>query len=124
MLQRRALLTYINRIYYPFMVRDPELGSAEGHLWALWVHSLANATPLSSIQLGSALVLPSLEHLPDALAATEASISHSGRSLPSRELPHKAMWRPAPGIVLMKLETGKTWYNSQGLMLLLSADLA
>ncbi len=87
-MQRRALLTYINRIYYPFMVREPELGDADGHLWALWIHSSSNSSGQSGIMLGSAIVLPSLEHLPQALAASEESISRSGEDvgLPSTTL--------------------------------------
>ena len=85
-MQTRALVTYINRIYYPFMVREPELGSANGHMWALWLHSLANSSATSTVTLGSALILPSLEHLPDALAASESSISHSGIALYHKKL--------------------------------------
>lgn len=64
------------------MVREPELGNAVGHMWALWLHSLPNSTTTASVTLGSAIVLPSLEHLPDALAASETSISHSGEAFP------------------------------------------
>ena len=71
-------MTYINRIYYPFMVREPELGDADGHLWALWVHASSTSSGPSAIMLGSAIVLPSLEHLPAALAASENDISRSG----------------------------------------------
>jgi len=81
------VLTYINRIYYPFMVREPELGDADGHLWALWIHACSSSSGPSAIMLGSAIVLPSLEHLPAALAASEESISRSGTPSPSSPSP-------------------------------------
>ena len=37
--QHRSLLTYISRVYYPFMVREPELGSLNGTTWAVWLSS-------------------------------------------------------------------------------------
>ena len=77
-LQQRALLTYINRIYYPFMVREPEMSSADGNTWAIWLHSSPSSPTSSSVVLGMAIVLPALEHLPAALAIAEDSISQSG----------------------------------------------
>ena len=82
-LQQRALVTYIKRIYFPFMVREPELGSAGGNLCALWLHSSSSAceggpAPSGSVLLGLALVIPALEHLPAALTAAEDIIAQSG----------------------------------------------
>lgn len=73
-------MTYIKRVYYPFMVREPELGSAGGNLCALWLHSLvgAPADPSGSVVLGLAIAMPALENLPAALAAVEDIISQSG----------------------------------------------
>ena len=38
--QTRALQTYIKRVYYPFLLRDPEIHApVDGVLTALWVHT-------------------------------------------------------------------------------------
>lgn len=37
--QERALLTYIRRVYYPFLLRDPEITPVDGMLCAYWVHT-------------------------------------------------------------------------------------
>lgn len=79
--QHRALVTYVKRVYYPFLVREPELGSAGGNLCAFWLHAPpADCGPEASgsIVLGLALVLPSLEGLAPALAAAERVIADSG----------------------------------------------
>lgn len=78
LLQQRALLTYINRIYFPFMVREPELGCCEGITWALWLHAPPSAPTTTSVVLGMAIVVPSLEDLPAGLEAAESSISNPG----------------------------------------------
>jgi len=90
-LQQRALLTYIKRVYYPFLVREPELVSAGGNLCAIWLHSV-NSTRSSApgtVLLGMAVVVPTLADLPAALQAAEELISES------RELPFALIHRLA-----------------------------
>lgn len=79
--QQRALLTYIKRVYYPFLVRDPELVSVGGNLCALWLHSLncSRTASVGTVVLGVALVIPSLQDLPSALTSIEDLILQSGK---------------------------------------------
>lgn len=77
--QQRSLLTYINRIYYPFMVREPELGCTDGIVWAVWLNSpYRSNTSSSSVRLGLALLLPTLDGLPAALNRLEDILCASG----------------------------------------------
>ena len=76
--QQRALVTYIKRVYYPFMVREPELCSVGNHLCALWMHSSPSSHSASCVVLGLAVVIPALENLPAALLAVEELIATSG----------------------------------------------
>ena len=81
--QQRALLTYIKRIYYPFLVREPELVSVSGHVCAIWLHSLNCSRTASTglVVLGVAIVIPSLQDLPAALTGIEELILESGEAL-------------------------------------------
>ena len=83
-LQQRALLTYIKRVYYPFLVRDPELIAVGGHLCALWLHSLncSRTASVGTVVLGLAVVIPSLKDLPAALDSLEDLILQSGELKP------------------------------------------
>ena len=80
-LQQRALLTYIKRIYFPFLVREPELISVAGHLCAIWLHSLncSRTASVGTVVLGLAVVIPSLKDLATALNSIEELILQSGR---------------------------------------------
>ena len=93
--QQRSLLTYISRIYYPFMVREPELGCLDGITWAVWLNSSPHLSPAStSVKLGLALVLPSLRSLPTALESVEDIIWQSGALLaaPAVGPAHESSW--------------------------------
>ena len=82
--QVRALQTYIKRVYYPFLLRDPEVHVASGTLCALWVHThalLAN-TPHPRNMLSAALAVPSLDALPAALHALHDVLQASGAGAP------------------------------------------
>ena len=77
--QARALQTYLKRIYFPFIVREPELFKADGHTGVLFMHApAAHQSEDASICLGILLVLPSLIHLPAALEAAEKAVSGLG----------------------------------------------
>ena len=73
-MQIRALLTYIRRIYYPFLPRDPRdvqrVGDTTCLLW-LYLHG-------SQSILGAAVVISALEQLPDALTAVDQAATASG----------------------------------------------
>lgn len=79
--QTRALLTYIKRVYYPFLLTEPELLPASGEaLCALWVHThstAAGSRPPHNV-LGAALVLPALEAMPAGLASLDDALADSG----------------------------------------------
>lgn len=76
-------MTYIKRIYYPFLVREPELINVAGHLCAIWLHSLncSRTASVGTVVLGVAVVIPSLKDLPSALTSMEELILQSGRLL-------------------------------------------
>ena len=81
-MQQRSLLTYISRIYYPFVVREPELGFLDGITWAVWLNSGPHmSSASSSVKLGVALVLPALRSLPSALESVEDIMWQSGEAL-------------------------------------------
>ncbi len=85
--QTRALLTYIKRVYYPFLLSEPELLPAAGDaLCVLWVHthSTAAGSRLPHHVLGAALVLPALDALPAGLAALDDALSASGAARRAR----------------------------------------
>lgn len=69
------------------MVREPEICSSDGNTWALWLHAAPSSPCSSSVMLGMAIVIPSLENLPAALEAAEDSISQSGE-----HQPHSCIW--------------------------------
>jgi acetyl-CoA carboxylase / biotin carboxylase 1 len=72
-LQKNALLTYLKRIYYPFMVRDPELHTPSGIPCIIWVHQHPQVAGTQAARniLGAAVIIDSLDLLPGALAAVE-----------------------------------------------------
>lgn len=71
--QKNALLTYLRRIYYPFMVRDPEVHTPRGIQCIIWVHQHPQVAGTQAARnvLGAAVVIDSLDHLPSALDAVE-----------------------------------------------------
>ncbi|EIE18073.1 hypothetical protein COCSUDRAFT_26470 [Coccomyxa subellipsoidea C-169] len=79
MLQTRALQTYVKRVYYPFLLRDPEIHVLEGVLCALWVHTHPTLAgmPHAQTSLSVAVIVPALSGLPAALAAVEDTLHSS-----------------------------------------------
>lgn len=70
----------MKRVYYPSLLRDPEIHVLEGVLCALWVHThptLSHA-PHAHSSLSVATVVPALAALPAALTAIEDLIAGSG----------------------------------------------
>jgi hypothetical protein len=100
--QTRALQTYIKRVYYPFLLRDPEIHALHDSLLAaLWVHTHATlaGSPAAQNSLSIALVLPALSALPPALAAVEDLIAGSGAAcmpwlvcVPEQGREHRDWW--------------------------------
>ncbi|KAK9790754.1 hypothetical protein WJX73_002279 [Symbiochloris irregularis] len=75
---QRCLLTYISRVYFPFIVREPEVGCTDGIVWAVWLHTPhRTSSSRSCLHLGLALLLPSLAALPDALNSVEDILCQS-----------------------------------------------
>eukprot|EP00884_Botryococcus_braunii_P014175 jgi/Botrbrau1/22759/Bobra.0132s0090.2 len=72
-LRKNALLTYLRRIYYPFMVRDPEVHTLRGLQCIIWVHQHPQVAGTQAARnvLGAAVVIDSLDLLPAALDAVE-----------------------------------------------------
>ena len=81
--QTRALQTYSKRVYYPFMLRDPEIHALDGMLCALWVHTHPTlaGVPHAHTSLSVAVVVPALSSLPAALATVEDVVAGSGALL-------------------------------------------
>jgi acetyl-CoA carboxylase/biotin carboxylase 1 len=82
-LQERALLTYVRRVYYPFLLRDPELSAVDGMLCAYWVHThpTVSGMPQAQSSLSVACLIPALDALPAALKQLEDDvIKGSGES--------------------------------------------
>ncbi|KAL4426359.1 hypothetical protein ABPG77_004653 [Micractinium sp. CCAP 211/92] len=84
LVQRRALATYARRLYYPFLLHEPQLQAVEGlgALVAVWAYADAAlaATPLSRECHGGALVVRCLHDLPAALAELERVRAQTGMS--------------------------------------------
>ena len=82
----RALLTYIKRIYFPFLLHEPALETASvvpggsTLLTAIWAYSDATAagTPHPKECLGGAVLVPSLAALPAALKNLERARAKTG----------------------------------------------
>jgi hypothetical protein len=69
-------MTYLRRIYYPFMVRDLESHTPQGVQCLIWVHQHPQVAGTQAARniLGAAVVIESLDQLPAALAAVEEAI--------------------------------------------------
>ena len=76
--QWRALLTYINRVYYPYVVREPEIGADGGAMWAFWIHSSPYPIADTPIRVSSALLVPNLEALPAAFKSSMERVHQLG----------------------------------------------
>lgn len=86
--QTRALQTYVKRVYYPFLLRDPDIHALEGVLCALWVHThpTMSAAPPAHSSLSVAAVVPTLSALPAAIATLEDLVAGSGTQTQRREI--------------------------------------
>ncbi|KAG2485379.1 hypothetical protein HYH03_015868 [Edaphochlamys debaryana] len=79
-LRRRAALTYVRRLYAPFLLREPLVASAgagaEGALLAVWMYDdpAAANTPHPTQRLGAMLLLDSLAGLTPGLKALGATL--------------------------------------------------
>ena len=91
--QSRALLTYIRRIYYPFLLHEPAIPKDCPILAAYWAHTqpLLAGMPQAQNSVSVALVIPALAALP--LALQEIS-----KHLSAPLLPCPALDRPAAGL--------------------------
>lgn len=82
--QTRALQTYIKRIFYPFLLRDPEIHVLDSMLCALWVHTHPTlaGVPHAHTSLSVAVIVPALSALPAALGSVEDVVAGSGELPP------------------------------------------
>lgn len=60
--QERALLTYIRRVYYPFLLRDPEISPVDGMLCAYWVHTHPTLSGMPQVRLSFIVACRILRH--------------------------------------------------------------
>ena len=84
--QTRALVTYIKRIYFPFILRNPHLSDpTPGLRCALWAYAEPSVagTVAATECLGTALLIASLAQLPGALAALSQVVVDSGAQIRS-----------------------------------------
>ena len=82
-LQTRALLTYIKRVYFPYVLQEPELFVEADITCGLWVHSLPTSVAAGpqSERLGMAITISHLGLLPDALSALQSIIDKTGQNI-------------------------------------------
>lgn len=68
-MQSRALLTYIRRVYYPFLLHEPAIPKDSPILCAYWAHTqpLLAGMPQAQNSVSMAIVIPALAALPAAL---------------------------------------------------------
>lgn len=76
-LQYRALVTYVKRVYHPFLMCEPQVNQAGAMLTATWMfHDPRTAQSDARKQtMGAFLVLPSLRELGRGLALVSAGVS-------------------------------------------------
>lgn len=79
-LQKRALETYVKRTYHPFMQRLPSWHQLPCGLVVLWTHSQPSLQRDKHL-LGTAVVVPSLQELQEALTALPQLVSEQGEML-------------------------------------------
>ncbi len=78
--QRRALLTYFRRIYYPFLQQQPSLHSLPSGLIMLWTHTqpaMLDAGAEAAV-LAAAVVIPALANLAEAATAIQSIAAQQG----------------------------------------------
>ena len=89
-MQSRALTTYVQRIYYPFLMREPLKRSQQGTLCLLWLHSPFLGNPLgnpqkrepgNAAQLSCLAVVESMQKLPQALQHLKAAAQSASKCL-------------------------------------------
>ncbi|CAK0731625.1 hypothetical protein CVIRNUC_000020 [Coccomyxa viridis] len=103
-LQSRALLTYIRRIYYPFLLHEPAIPKDCPILAAYWAHTqpLLAGMPQAQNSVSVALVIPALAALPLALQEISKHLSGAWASLPLDTL-HVVLTKPGQaGLELSK----------------------
>jgi hypothetical protein len=78
--QTRALTTYIKRVYFPFMLCEPEVRLLGGFQTVLWAFSDPEraGTAAAAEKLGAATVVSALADLPAAVAAVAEATLTSG----------------------------------------------
>ena len=80
--RQRAIITYIKRLYFPFLLHEPtiDIDEQDGTVTALWAYGDAAevGTPLASECLGAAVLIPSLASLPNALRSLEHARAQTG----------------------------------------------
>ena len=74
------MLTYIQRVYYPAIVREPEIIPLENGHVALWLHSAPLDLAASELHFSMAVVVPALHDLPAALVQAEDIVSQLGEN--------------------------------------------
>ncbi|GFR43975.1 hypothetical protein Agub_g5119, partial [Astrephomene gubernaculifera] len=103
-LRHRAALTYVKRLYSPFLLREPLVqqsgGGPEGALMAVWLYDdpAAANTPLPTQRVGALILLDRLTALNPALAAL-APVLQSFRTDVAADVGtlHVALAAPAGG---------------------------
>lgn len=80
-LQRRALTTYVRRIYHPFLQRQPSLDMTDRGLVMLWTYTQPATSEVADApaMLGAAVVIPVLADLPQAAAAVQSIVAEQGK---------------------------------------------
>ena len=86
MVQARALTTYVQRIYYPFLMREPLKRSQGGTTCLLWLHTPflgpqgGSPSAGNAAQLSCMAVIGSLAKLPLALQHLKAAAQSASES--------------------------------------------
>lgn len=73
-------MTYIRRIYHPFLLAQPCLHTTAAGSHMLWTHQQPDCSqgPADNAVLDAAVIIPSLASLPEAASALEALINKQG----------------------------------------------
>ena len=89
-LQRRALTTYVRRIYHPFLQQQPTLDMTDRGLVMLWTYTQPATSDVADApaMLGAAVVIPALADLPEAAAAVQSIVTELGKQS-TLCLPHR-----------------------------------
>lgn len=79
-LQYRALLTYVKRVYHPFLLREPQVNTHGSIMTAAWIYDdprLAN-TAQARHQVGAFLVLPCMSEIATGLSYVQQAMAALG----------------------------------------------